>query len=88
MQKVLSSIYPCRLEAKWYKHNSSLNKLGQKHLWDLTHVLLPSVARFLRWRIGKELAADAVGPRFLAGFVAVRVYDVQFFSQEISVAIE
>ena len=41
-----------------------------------------------RWRIGKELAADAVGTCFLAGFMAVRVYDVQFFSQEISVAIK
>lgn len=43
---------------------------------------------FLRWRIGKELAADAIGTCFLAGFMPVRVYDVQFFSQELSVAIE
>ena len=92
MKKVLSSIYPCRLETKWYKHKAPLKiplkEMGQEHLWNSSYVLLPSVARFLRWRIGEKLAADGVGTCFLAGFMPVLTNNVQFFSQEFSVMVE
>jgi hypothetical protein len=42
----------------------------------------------VRWIVGKELAAGVIGTRFLTGFLAFHIDDVQLFSQEISVVVK
>lgn len=54
----------------------------------LIRALLPFIARSSEGGIGEKLAADSIGARFLAGFVAFHFNIIQFFSQEISVVVE
>lgn len=74
------------VENTQYKHNMVYREVPQTHPPD--SALLSFIARSSRWGIGKKLAADNIGARFLAGFVAFHFNNIQFFSQEISVIVE
>lgn len=79
---------PLQVENKKCKRNAPLKEVGLEHSCNRPCVLRPSVARFLRRRIGKELAAGDVGTCFLTGFMPLHINHVQFFSHEISVMIK